>query len=330
MKRLTAFVLALLMLSGLAGCGKNADYTVNVSGARVPDGVYAYYLDKVMSYPGQYGVKDEAPENLNAAALLLCKKYTALQSLMAENSITLAHYLKSKAAQDTEKTWSLFGAYYEKIGVSKQDISKIMTYEAGREQLVEYYFGEGGKKPVSEDDLKQRFVELYVGFRGFECRLTKENAKGETIPMTEKEKQQTEKELRSLADKVDSGTDINSVYSGYCKKHGLVATGELEVMLAKENDPMYDDDFFKKVSTISHGRAAIVKTGSSIYVVQREKIASSNDDVFTLYRTDVLNRMKMPEIEKTLAALAGKYTVTTDEKKLQKLYEAVSAQHAAS
>ena len=320
MKRSLSLIAAFLVFFGLFGCVSHEQNTIDISGADVPVGVYTYFLDKVMSDPKSYSAKENDEASLKNAALSECKSYTALISHLESHGISLEYRLKSQIADNTEKYWSLFSSYYKKIGVSKQDINKIMTYEAGKEQLVLYYFGEKGTNPVSEDDLKQRFVKLYIGFKGFECKLTKENANGETVEMTETEKQETETLLRKYAELIDKGADIDTVYARYCRSKGLIATEALTVNITKQNDPMYDDDFFSKMSTISHGRAAIVKTGSSIYVVQRCKIASSEEDAFTLYRTDVLNEMKMPTVEKNLSKIAAAYTVTADENELHEIY----------
>ena len=321
MKRTISLLAVLLVLLSLSGCGGKRDgNTIDISGANVPVGVYTYYLDKVMSDPKAYSAKAGDEASIKNAALTECKNYTALLSLLDRNGMVIEYRLKTEVAENTEKIWSLFSAYYTKIGVSKQDINKIMTYEAGKEQLVLALYGEGSKNEVSEDDLKQKFVELYIGFKGFECKLVKENANGETVSMTEEEKQETETQLRKYADEIDKGADIDAVYAKYCKSRGLVATEVLEVNITKENDPMYDDDFFSKMSTISHGRAAIVKTGSSIYVVQRCTIATSDEDAFAVYRTDVLNEMRMPEVEKKITKTASGYTVTADENELHKIY----------
>lgn len=324
MKRYFSLIAVFLVLFGLFGCGKTEINTIDISGANVPVGVYAYYLDKVMSDPEAYSAKKGDESSIKAAAMEQCKQYTALTSFLNDRNISLEYNLKSQIASETEKQWSLFSSYYKKIGVTKSDITKVMTYETGKQQLVLYYYGEGGKKPVSEDDLKQRFVELYIGFKGFECRLTKENANGETVAMSDSEKAETEALLRKYADQIDKGADIDTIYAKYCKSKGLVATEALAVNLTYEGDPMYDDDFFSKMSTISHGRAAIVKTGSSIYVVQRCKIATSDEDAFALYRTQVLNEMKMPAVEKLIAKLASDYTVTADEQVLGQIYRTVS------
>ena len=326
MKRIISLLAVVLVMASLFGCGNKKEVnTIDISGANVPVGVYTYYLDKVMSDPKAYSAKADDEASIKNAALAACKNYTALFSFLHNNGIAIEYRLKSEVAENTEKIWNLFSAYYEKIGVSKQDINKVMTYEAGKEQLVLSFYGEGGKKEVSEDDLKQKFVELYIGFKGFECKLTKENANGETVPMTEQEKQETETQLRQYADEIDKGADIDTVYAKYCKSKGLVAAEALTVNITKENDPMYDDDFFAKMSTISHGRAAIVKTGSSIYVVQRSTIATSDEDAFAVYRTDVLNEMKMPAVEKLLSKTASGYTVTTDENALHEIYQKLSS-----
>lgn len=324
MKRTISLLAAVLVMMSLFGCGKNEKKTIDVSGANIPVGVYTYYLDKVMSDPEAYSAKENDEESVRAAALAQCKSYAAVFSTLHDGGISIEYRLKSEVAENTEKLWNLFSAYYRKIGVSKQDINKIMTCEAGKEQLVLSYYGEGSKNEVSEDDLKQKFVELYIGFKGFECKLTKENANGETVSMTDEEKQETEAQLRKYADEIDKGADIDTVYAKYCKSKGLVATEALTVNITKENDPMFDDDFFAKMSTISHGRAAIVKTGSSIYVVQRCTIATSDEDAFAVYRTQVLNEMKMPAVEKKLTKLADTYTVTADEKVLHEIYQTLS------
>ncbi|MGN1194213.1 MAG: hypothetical protein ACI4SB_01885 [Acutalibacteraceae bacterium] len=324
MKRSISLLTVFFIFFGLFGCGKHEQNTIDISGANVPVGVYTYYLDKVMSDPKTYSAKENDEASIKNAALSECKNYTALMSFLNDLGISLDYSLKSQVVENTENYWGMFSAYYKKIGVSKQDINKIMTYEAGKEQLVLYYYGEGGKNEVSEDDLKQRFVELYIGFKGFECKLTKENANGETVPMTETEKEETEAQLRKYANEIDEGADIDTVYAKYCKSKGLVAAEALEVNITKENDPMFDDDFFSKMSTISHGRAAIVKTGSSIYVVQRCTIATSDEDAFALYRTDVLNEMKMPVIEKKITKTAQTYTVTADENELNRIYQKLS------
>ena len=304
-------------------CSKKEDYVLKIGEYQVTEGVFAYYLDRIMVSPEEYGVKKDDSEAIIQKAVSVCKDIACAEKLMKDNSIHLQIQYKTDIAEKTEDIWNLFGDYYKSIGVSKPDITKINTYEAMKKQLVQYYFGQDGQKPISDEKLKQKFVEMFIGYKGFEGSFTKLNAKGETIPMTEKERENLIDEFRSMANKINDGASIDDVYADYCTSQGLVVTEELQVNLVKEKDPMYADDFFKKVSTISHGKAAPVTSGSSVYVVERATIATSDEDAFEAYREEVLDEMKMPAIEAKIEKGAAKLEVIQESKKLNEIYKDV-------
>mgnify|MGYP003299865084 CR=1 FL=1 len=164
---------------------------------------------------------------------------------------------------------------------------------------------------------------MYIGFKAFEGSFTKTNVKGEIIDMTEAERESLIAEFRAMANKINEGASIDDDYADYCKKEGLVATNALEVMLTTEKDPMYADDFFKKLSTITHGKAAPVTSGSSVYVALRCTIASSDEDVFEQYRSVVLEKMKMSSVEKKITKKADTMKFEINEKVMSKVYDKV-------
>lgn len=325
-KRMICTVLVLVLFA-LSACSKDTDALLTADGKEIGAGVYAYYLDKVLSDPDGYGVDAGDRQAALQKTNELCTRMIACENLMAKNDLTLSTQLKSEVADETEKIWSLFGSYYASVGVTKPDITLINTDSARKQQLLQYYYGKGGKDEVSDDALKEKFVDLYIGFKGFEGSFTKTNIKGETVAMTEKEKEELIAQFRKMAQEVDGGRAIDEVYSDYCAQNGLVATGALEIILMKDGDPMYSDDFFDKVSTITHGRAAPVTSGSSIYVVQRMTIATSDEDEFEKYRSQVLEEMKMPAVEKKISADAQKLDFQVDEKHAEKIFKTVSASH---
>ncbi|MBQ8028999.1 MAG: hypothetical protein IJ262_06300 [Clostridia bacterium] len=329
MKKRFLFVAAAVCLVFLfSSCSKGNSAPVTVENESISSGVFAYYLDKIMSYPEDYDADLKNTQQLFEKAATLCSYHAAANSIMKEEKISLSHSGKADIAAETESEWSLFGEYYKSIGISKPDLTEINTFEEKKEQLVEYYYGADGKNAVSDDDLKQKFVEMYIGFKAFEGSFTKTNIKGETVPMTEKEKEALIADFRKMADKINEGASIDSVYEDYCVSQGLIAISSPEVILMKDKDPMYADDFFKKVSTISHSKAAPVTSGSSVYVVQRVTIATSDEDAFEQYRSTVLQEMKMPAVEKKISSVAKKSKVETNEKILSEIYDSVSTKHS--
>ncbi len=329
MKKLCSLIFVfLLLLSLLSGCGKKQKSALEIEGVSVSGGVYTYYLDRVFSNPKTYGAKENDRESIIAKTNELCKKYAALLNFAEKNKIKPELYIKSEANDETNGLWSFFGDYYKDIKVSKADLLKVILCEKEKKQIVSHFFGKGGKNEVSQDDLKQSFVELYVGFKAIESPLSKLNTKGETTALSEKEKAVLEEEFESMAKRLRAGTDIDTLNEEYCKKQNLVATQSLQVNLVKKGDVMYDNDFFEKVSAISHGSAAVVESGNTIYLIERVTIATNDEDAFARYESEVLEYLKMPWVEKKIASLASKYQVKANEKLIDKIYKTVESKKA--
>lgn len=299
MKKTLCVILCLLIfMLAFSACLGGDRYALTVDGVGIKDGIYAYYLDKALT-------EGESDEKAAETALQSCKEFAVTQSFMEKKNISVRAYFKRRTAEDTENIWGMFGEYYKNIGISKQDINAVMLHEYRKKELLHYYYGTDGLKPVSQDDLKEEFVDLYVGFKAIEGSLTKINNMGETVELTETEIAAMEKQFSSMASRINSSSaTIDELNEEYNDSLGLIVTSSLPVILAKDGDPMYDDDFFKKVMDIPHGFARVVKSGSSIYVVLRETIATTDEDAFVEYSSEVLESMKMSSIEKKIAKLA--------------------------
>lgn len=322
-RRITALCLSIIILLTFASCTKSQT-VMTVSGQEIPKGVFTYYLDKVAANPELYGIEEVTKENIISGAKTECQKYGAAISFMNENGIILSTQRKQSVALETENLWNLYAAYYNEIGVSKSDLTKVITHEYTMEQILDYYYGTDGKKPVSDDSLKEKFTELYVGFKAVEGDLTKVSDKGETVSLTDSEKSDLKKKFSNYAAEINSGDrSIDEVNISYNDSIGLFVTENLETVLIKDGDPMYSSDFFSKVKEISHGKAAVIESGSSLYLVERQTIAGDEQEFFSQYRSLVLEEMKMPTIEKKINKLANAAETEAKERKLKKIYDTV-------
>lgn len=320
MKKLIALVAVIFLMLSLTCCGKDDSYPYKTENHTVTVGLYNYWLDKVKASPEEYEASADEPESIKKAVKKCCSEYLAAIILMEKEGITLDSEFKRLAADNTENIWSLFSSYYESIGVTKQDITKVQTHESRLLQLLDHFYGAEGKEPVSESDLKEKFVDIYVGFKAIEGSLTKINDKGETVSLTEKEEEELEGLFEDMASQINSGTaTIDELNEEYNDSLGIIVTSPLSVLLTKEDDPMYDDDFFSQVFSISHGKAKMIKSGSSIYVVERQTIATDDEDAFMLYRSEVLQNMRMGKVRKKITNLIKEIAITEDERLIEKL-----------
>lgn len=304
MKKFLSLLSAFLIIFfAFASCGKKSDIDMTVDGVVIKSGVYNYYLDEAKK-------ETDEPQKAAEIALQRCKEFAATEILLKEKNLSVRAYFKRKTAEDTESLWSMFSEHYKNADITKSDINAVTFNRYSKKELLHYYYGSNGLKSVSVSELKEKFVDLYVGFKAIEGSLTKENNMGEIVPLSEAETEIIENKFASMASQINNkSATIDELNESYNDSLGLIVTDTLPVILAKKDDGLYDENFFDKVMDIPHGFARVVKSGSSIYVVERAVIATSDEDAFSQYSEEVLEIMKMGSIDKMIKKRAEKCTV---------------------
>lgn len=302
---------------------------IEVNSAEVSEGVYRYYLDKLMSEKEDLAsAKEEDLAKIKEEAISLSSKTELCRELIKKTGLSSVY--KRQAAEQTEKLWSLYGAYYKKMGIEKQTLTEIMRFEESKKQLVSMHYGKGAKNEVSEMDLKEAFVDMYVGFKAVEGSLMKDNDMGERVEISPTEKKQLLAKFESYAKSINSGKmTVDDANEKYNSSLGIIVTSALEVTLVKDGDPLYADGFFSKVMDIDHGDCAVIESGSTVYLLQRQTIATTDEDAFALYSDEVLQHIKMGEIEKLINKKLKESEIKTDGKKTEKIFAEIYEKHTA-
>ena len=259
--------------------------------------MYTYFLSETKD-------KDKAIE--------VCKSLVAAENIMKAEGISLSANYKRVVAEETDKKWSLFSAYYESIGVTKQDITSALVYEYGKNELLDYYYGDKGKKSVKDSRLRSEFDKTYVGFKAIEASYIKLSDMGESVSISDSEKSAVKKQFSSMAQSINSGTmTIDQANEKYNESIGLIVTQTLDTVLVKEGNVLYDDNFFSEIAKLRNGEAAVIESGNSVFLLQRQSIANE-DEYFYLYKSEMLEKLKMDDIEKKIAKAAQGYNVKTN------------------
>ena len=302
-KLLSLTILLTVLLFSFVSCSSKNNVKMTVDGIEIKNGVYNYYYEEATKETD----KDEERAEI---ALQKCKEFAAAQILLKEKELSVRAYFKRKTAEDTDALWNMFGEHYKKNSISKPDINAVVFNQYIKKELLHYYYDTDGIKPVSVIDLKEEFVELYVGFKAIEGSLTKENSMGETVSLSEEEIKTLKNKFSSMASQINNkSATIDELNESYNESLGLIVTDTLPIILAKKDDGLYEESFFSAVMNIPHGFARVIESGSSIYVVERAVIATSDEDAFTEYSEEVLQYMKMGSIDKMVKKRADKLTV---------------------
>ncbi len=307
-KAVVLIVLTLMMVSCFSACTR-VGYPISADGNRISEGVYAYYLSKTKS---------------EGEAARICRLSAAAEKLMKDENITLSANYKRLIADETDSKWSMFSSYYESIGVSKQDITQALTAEYNKKELLDYYYGEKGKTPVSHEKIKAQLDKTYVGFKAIEASYMKVSDMGESVTLSDAEKKNLRSRFESMAKSINSGVmTINDANKTYNESIGIIVTQNPETALMKQGDVLYGDSFFDEVSKLKKGEAAVIESGSSVFLLQRQVITNDDDGFIFIYRGEMLEILKMKTLEKKISEIADGLEVKINKRLCKEIEDRV-------
>lgn len=281
MKKITALILAVLLILPLAACGSEKKTALTVAGTEINSEIFTYFLDKVISRPIDYNL----PENpikadLKQAAINECKKYLAANTSFRDMGLTLTSSEKVELSQTVNDYWVRFENHYKSIGVSKQTLTKILTAQAYEDAVFAAEYDKGTTDSAEEAVLQDYFYENYISFRNVCAYFT--SADGAT-PMTQLEKNQLITAINTLAE--NAGTDVEKF-----SEAALAAGYSLsDSVLLKKGAEGYPDGFFERVAQQADGTVQVITYDECIFIVWKENLKEKGESVYANYRSVCIN-----------------------------------------
>lgn len=326
-KRLISLALiAAVVLLTFTGCGSGLKYAATVGGVKVTDGVYRYYMDYVLSHPEEFSLDSESLEgDIEDTVSVLVKKYVAINSLWADLGINMTYDLRNDASSETDERWDIFGKYYESVGITKQDLYKIVKSETYRTALTNYYYGEESKiSPIKTSTLKAAFSKKYVGVKIIAASLTTVDALGGTVKLKGTALTRIRNYFNSMKSLANNGADIETLYTNYNNSHDLIGTEGLDTYVFTENNTQYGANFFSTVSKLKFNKATVIENDDTIYLVYRVDIASDEYEYFMLYKNDILVDLYKAKIDALIDKRCADYEFDGKSRTVRKIYKQLS------
>ncbi len=280
-KVISLFLVTIICVLSFSSCSGPAK--VRVNGTKIDNEVYAYFED----------LCDENEAEIKKAI----SRYVTINSEFYNRNLSLTPAQKSDLSLKVDDLWHLYGIYYQKEGISKQTLYKIETSKFYEDVLLDYYYGQGGVEPVSEEIIKKHFKSNYIAISYATEYLFNIDETGATVPMTDNEK----------------ATIIN----GFVKAETLVNTStpiegatEKEVHNALINssyDGSFPSGFYKEVANIKVGSASTVVLDDYAFLVQRIDVFDETYGYYDTYRTQCLRELKGDAFEKMVDQWSQSY-----------------------
>ena len=299
MKRLVALLLAMILIISACGCTQSKKTVLVISGAEIDNEIFAYYLDKVVSRPADYGLSEKLKKDeAKTAATEKCREYVAVNTMFKNLELSLSVSDKVRVSETVNNLWVRFKNHYNEIGVSKQTLTKIYTTQAYSDVIFDSVYDKGTDDAESESVVQDYFHENYVCFRAV-CEYFYA-ADGKQI---------SQKEKTELLKKFDgiSAAAIDSADSFSTTVQTLGYSASASVILKKGSDG-YPEGFFDKVYAMNDNSVDIIVYDDCVFAVIKENIDDKGESVYSEYRSscieDLYSEESRLEVEKLMASFS--------------------------
>lgn len=301
MKKITAAILAAFMLLTFCSCDMKPMTALVISGTDINSEIFAYYADKVASRPADYGLEDgPSVEEIKPFAIELCKKYIAVNSKFTEMELYLTSAKKTQVAQNVNDIWVRAENHYDKIGVSRQTLTKIKTSEAYEDKLFTVLYDRGTDDSASETKLNIYFIQNYICLRTICAYLTSDDGK---TSMSQQQKNELIDNFKLIKSQSISGVDAfiqSSQDLGYSVSDSVVIG---------RNTEGYPDGFFDSVYMQNANTVQIIEYDDCVFAVYKENLEEKGEELFSNYRSACINALYADDFNAELDEYISSLTV---------------------
>lgn len=281
-------IISTLVFSGCSLTDKGTAMEIN--GVEISDDVFTYFLDKAVV---DLGI-DVPLKSLTDKATAYAETYFKTNSLAHSQGISLSTAEKAAISERVNAYWSIYGEYYNKIGVTKETLTKVFTADTFREALLVHYYGTGGEEEIPLTRLYAQFKTNYIVFQAITGYFTETNINGQTIKINETEKEALVLIFQNMAAMVNAGEQNMEQAADFLAESGY--QGSVQTVVLHKDDTSYPPGFFEKVKNTEARLATVIGTDEYIFLVLRGD-ADTSSSYFNEKRTEMIEIIVGNEID---------------------------------
>lgn len=287
-------ICSLLSIGLLSSCGKSEKKPIiTINDVDIGNDVFIYFLDNAIVSLG----KDADYSSLESHTMALIYRYFKINSLANKENISLSTAEKAQVADRVDATWSIYGDYYDKIGVKRDTLTKIFTADAYRDALMLKYYGKGGMNEISDGQLYANFQTNYVVFQAITGYLTQTDEYGVTTPISQNDAETLVLKFQNILKTVSSGEQTMEQAAAYLVSTGL--PGAVQTVVLHKDDTSYPEGFFEQIQSLEKRTATLISTKEYIFLVVPGEI-TADSPYFKNVKKDILLTFAEDGIDKII------------------------------
>ncbi|MGX8701251.1 peptidylprolyl isomerase [Caproiciproducens sp.] len=330
-KKVVAAVLAVAMIAGTTACKSDKSWAMKNDSLTAPIGAYIYNLyyayqsaqslatdtskplleQKIDGKDSEAYIKEKA---LNSTKMLF-----VMNDKMKELGLSLTADETKSISSSTDSQWAQASSTLEKYGISKSSFNLVYSdYYTKYQKVFTALYGKGGKKEVSDADLKAYFEKNYTDFSYFLKPLYSTDANGSTVMITETEQAALEKEFNGYAADIKAGKMTMQQAADAYKVSSKQTTDQLqsgtEILDSSSGFPA---DFLSLFSSMKPGEVKAAEISGTYLVAMKNDVTKKTAGQLGTEstRSSILAQLKGQEYSDEIEKEAAAYTnVTLNQK----------------
>lgn len=322
MKKLISVLTVFIILIGTFSACTPSDkeqYPITVNGTPVSGEIFRFYLDEVWDSEEALGSRD----GRITEATYKCIRYVAVNSTFSAYSLSLSDAEKAELSDKANVLWNMFGAYYEKIGVSKETFIKIKTSDAFVEKLRLAFYDKGGTDEISDALLRGVLQENFVAFRYVRTPLKSTDVYGNEIPLTDKEMNRLVALYNSNINTVAASYTVEKAHSEIAAEFPLTEQSYENVVI-DNTDHEFTTAFYNTLKEMGDNTARAFQFGECVYLVY--KISIVNDGlIFSELRDECLKIASEEPLQSKINVMCNAYQSVRDTALVREFYDEVAS-----
>jgi hypothetical protein len=326
-KKVVAALMALVMMVSVTACSTDKSWAMKNDTLTAPIGTYIYYL--YASYQSaESSVKDttkpvldqqidgkSAESWIKDKALNYTKMLFVMNDKMKELNLTLTTDETKSISDNTDTQWTQSGTTLEKYGISKASFNLAdADYYTKYQKIFTATYGKGGKKAVSDADLKTYFEKNYTDFSFLYAPLYSTDASGNSTALPADQTAAVKKEFDSYAADVTGGTKTMRQAADAYKTSSKATDDPLHVTTvaldSSSATSSYPAELIALLKSMKAGEVKAAEISGTYLLVMKNDVTKKTAEQLSSdsTRNDIIVEMKGTEYSADMEKEAQAYT----------------------
>lgn len=327
-------ICCLFGLTAFTGCGKKKTYIMTAGGEKQDAAFYAFYVhwqrdymkellkaigyDITSNYDNPYTDTQTVKEYIIDSAKDRYLSYVVVTRKFDELGLSLS----DAQLQEIDKTYNdewikTYGEagmkhILETLNLTKDEFRSLLMLQAKSDALLEYYYGENGEFPITEQDKRNFFENNYFRFQYVLLSKTTEDEKDLPLDEINQKRNLAEEILKQANSGADFASLMEEYSDGYTKitdsmteteketaqagnlqmaTQGIICdkSGIFSQTLYNNYNMSVNSAIITKLESMENGEYAVVEISNSIWVIKKcdllEQESYYEDRKATIYQS---------------------------------------------